>query len=185
MYAFLDIETTGLVPNENYVLEVAWVLTDYRFEPISEPKTFLVFQPNPELVFSQIDNSDFLTNMHKTSGLYDALSTDLSLPMYQILDEFIQDAVDHGAQTEDVKLAGYSISFDRDFLKAHGWYDLFESKVLPFQMHHRIMDISSNIQMWDAADRAVPHVVNQNAHRALDDAVHAMLTAQAMRDMIS
>jgi hypothetical protein len=57
--------------------------------------------------------------------------------------------------------------------------------VLPFQMHHRIMDISSNIQMWDAADRDVPYVVNENAHRALDDAMHAMKVAQTMRDEIS
>jgi oligoribonuclease (3'-5' exoribonuclease) len=188
MFAFLDVETTGLSPSANYVLEVAWVLTDNKFNQISEPRTYLVDHIHNPDVLRQIQKSSFLMNMHMTSGLYqdlEAAEAEDVFSMEMILDAFIADALEHGAPEDYVRLAGYSVDFDRNMLKAHGWYELFETGEYPFQMHHRIMDISSNIQMWEAADRQVPYVVNENAHRALDDALHAMKVAQAMRDEIS
>lgn len=182
-FAFLDIETTGLDRSGNYILEIAWVFTDAWFNQISVPKSFLV-DNGPEIVtaLGQIESSEFLTNMHTTSGLYQDL-TDPSHPrmkMSDILDLFVEDALEHGAESIPFRFAGYSVSFDREFLRSNGWYELIETKSLGFQMHHRILDISSLIQFFEGAGVPVPFIVNDNAHRALDDALHAMKTVQAM-----
>lgn len=181
-FAFLDIETTGLDRDENYILEVAWVFTDAHFNQISEPKSFLVDQVNWELVMHQIDSSEFLTDMHKTSGLYqDLIDPEVEkTPMFDIMNAFIQDAKDHGAPTRPFRFAGYSVSFDREFLRANGWWPIIESKIAGFQMHHRILDISSIIQFFEGVGIMVPFIPNDNAHRALDDSIHAMKTVQAM-----
>ena len=188
IFAFTDVETTGLDPQGNFILEVAWRLTDYRFEPLSEPKTFIVEHGLrwPE-VAQQIRDSEFLTNMHQTSGLLG----DLSNPevektwMEDIVDAFVLDALNVGAATDMVRFAGYSVSFDREFLRAHWWKNLIETKDYGFQMHHRIMDLSSVIQMWQAADLQEPSTWNDNPHRALDDALDSLAKAQAFRDELS
>lgn len=183
-FAFLDIETTGLDRSSNYILEVAWVFTDAWFNQISVPKSFIVDQTrvHEDFVMGQIDASEFLTNMHKTSGLYADL-TNPAVPkmrMSDILGVFVEDALQHGAERIPFRFAGYSVSFDREFLRTNGWYELIETKSLGFQMHHRILDISSLIQFFEGAGVRVPVIENKNAHRALDDALHAMKTVQAM-----
>ncbi len=187
IFAFLDVETTGLEPENNYVLEVAWQLTNMHFEPLSRPKSAIVDQETTEdwtEVFRQIDASPFLTNMHTESGLLEELRNGPGVPrpMGEILDTFVRDAINVGATTDQVRLAGYSVSFDREFLKANGWWDLFEAKTLGFQMHHRILDLSSNIQLYQAAGRQVPSTYNSNPHRALDDALDALDLAQLMKE---
>lgn len=181
-FAFLDIETTGLDRDRNYILEVAWVFTDAYFQQISDPKSFLVGHDDWSIVLDQIDQSEFLTDMHSTSGLYRDLK-DFSVekfPMDYILTEFINDALAYGAPEIPFKFAGYSVSFDREFLRSNGWVDIIDSGSRGFQMHHRILDISSIIQFFDGAGVPVPFIPNDNAHRALDDSIHAMRTVQAM-----
>lgn len=187
-FAFLDIETTGLDRKNNYILEVAWLFTDAYFQQVSEPKSFIVDHDERdfERAIQQIDESPFLTNMHGVSGLYDDLKDPEveKTPMLDILAEFIMDARDHGAPEIPFRFAGYSVSFDREFLAEHGWYNLINSSVLGMQMHHRILDISSMIQLFEGAGRDVPFIVNDNAHRGLDDSIHAMRTVQEMAKAI-
>jgi oligoribonuclease (3'-5' exoribonuclease) len=183
IFAFLDVETTGLDPVDNYVLEVAWQFTDSRFNPIGENRSYIVDhgleEPN---VAAQIRGSEFITKMHSESGLLKDLANQdvLKLRMDDILDAFAVSALEVGAANDQVRLAGYSVSFDREFLRENGWRDLFESKFFGFQMHHRILDLSSVIQLFEAADREVPSTWNNNPHRALDDALDALEKAQLM-----
>jgi len=188
IFAFLDVETTGLDPVDNYVLEVAWQFTDDRFNPIGEGQSWIVDHGLREpTVAAQIRDSAFITNMHSESGLLLDLANPSvpKLRMDDILDAFVDSALDVGAANDQVRLAGYSVSFDREFLRENGWRDLFESKALGFQMHHRILDLSSVIQMFEAADREVPSTYNENPHRALDDALDALEKAQLMAREIS
>ena len=43
-YCFLDIETTGLDPRRDLMLEISWLFTDSRFNVTYMPRTFLVEQ---------------------------------------------------------------------------------------------------------------------------------------------
>lgn len=182
-FAFLDIETTGLDRDLNYILEIGWVFTDAYFQQISEPKSFLVDHDGSwGSVIRQIEESEFLTNMHTESGLYQDILDERveKTAMVDILSAFVDDAVDNGAPTIPFRFAGYSVSFDREFLRSNGWHSLIETDALGFQMHHRILDISSLLQFFDGIGLQVPYIDNANAHRAINDSIHAMKTVQSM-----
>lgn len=185
IFSFIDTETTGLSPEEDFILEVAWVLTDEKFNQISEPKTFLINQEDEAAASARVEANPFVLSMHRTSGLWADMAVKPGVSLEYTMNEYVKD-VDSVRSSEDVvRFAGYSVSFDKEFLRANGWRRLMETKELSFQLHHRNMDISSNIQLFEAADLEVPYVENENAHRALDDAMHAMKVAQAMRAVIT
>jgi oligoribonuclease (3'-5' exoribonuclease) len=183
-YAIIDCETTGLDPEGNHVIEVAWLFVDAYFQQISDPLSFIVSLSDDDYqeAIQQIEESEFLTDMHSTSRLLqDLLAPDVeTTPMSEIVEAFVADAKMYGAGLIPFKFAGYSVSFDREFLRFNGWRDLIESDVYGFQMHHRIMDISSVIQFFNGVNIPVPYIENENAHRALDDVIHSMRTLQAM-----
>ena len=184
-YAVLDCETTGLDRDGNYILEISWLFIDAWFRQLSEPRSYMVKLTPAQYdeAIEQIDENVYVKKMHIDSGLYDDLEDDAveKIPMHEILDAFVEDALAHGADRIPFKFAGYSVSFDREFLRANGWYDLIESKRLGFQMHHRILDISSILQFFEGSLLDVPYIENENAHRALNDVIHSMQTLQAMR----
>ena len=189
IFCFLDTETTGLSGKKNFVLEVAWQLTDEKFNPVSTPRTFLVDHPNRwEEVFSQIHGNPFIQNMHTENGLIaDLTRTDPPsdfATMGDIMHTFAVDVLSNGGASQDVRLAGYSIHFDRMMLKKNGWKELWKTKDLGFQMHHRLLDLSSVLQMYQAAGRPAPSTFNETPHRALPDALDALVLAQLMRDDI-
>lgn len=190
-FAFTDVETTGLSRFKNYILEVAWVITDEQFNVLSRPaRSFIVDHGSEEwLVAEQIKNSPFILNMHSESGLLADLADPetVKVPMEDIQNAFVQDLISLGRIDSQVRFAGFSVSFDREFLRENGWsYIIDEDTDSPFHMHHRILDLSTNKQMYDAAGVPVPQpaVANENPHRALDDAFEALGVAQAVRDNI-
>lgn len=187
-FAFLDVETTGLSPVDNYILEVAWVMTDEHLNVLPRaPKSFIVDHGEDEAeVADQIKNSPFILNMHSKSGLLADLANPevKKLRMEDILNEFVLGVVALGRTNDQVRFAGYSVSFDREFLRANGWGEILnEDSKSPFHMHHRILDLSSVRQMYDAARVDQPEISpNENPHRALDDALDALSFAQAVRN---
>ena len=186
-FAFLDIETTGLSPKKNFILEVAWALTDESFNLLRTPKTFIIDHGDAEAeVAQQIKDSAFITNMHAKSGLLDELADPETekLPMEDILNEFVLDLMALDRIEDQVRFAGYSVSFDRGFLAENGWGEIInEDSDSPFHMHHRILDLSTPKQIYEAAGVGLPQTPpNENPHRAIDDALDALLVAQAFRD---
>ncbi|UDL16496.1 exonuclease [Microbacterium phage Zooman] len=183
-YAVIDCETTGLDRDGNYILEVSWLFIDAWFRQVSQPQSYMVKLPpgHYEDAIADIEANGFVKKMHIDSGLYDDLEDDSveKIPMHEILDIFVEDALANGADRMPFKFAGYSVSFDREFLRVNGWFDLIESNRLGFQMHHRILDISSILQFFEGSHLDIPYIENENAHRALNDVVHSMQTLQAL-----
>jgi oligoribonuclease len=177
MIAFVDLETTGLDPTKESVLEVACIVTD---DMLVEAARFhrVVYT---ELRFYQL--TDFIRDMHTKNGLWNEVKGLTGIPSYELDDvnddfgEFLEKFVtvttdDQGRKNVDRPLlAGNTISFDRAFMKIH----------LPSaeaELHYRNDCSSFN----EVARRFWPEIYAgrpkkpEAAHRAMDDAEESLET---------
>lgn len=169
-YCFLDIETTGLDPNKDEVLEVAWSFTDDTFTALDEGKTYLV-QPSWDRAWNRINSNDIIKKMHTNSGLLAALANPdlLSYDMGEVWFD-LRDDLDMHSTNGLIHLAGRSVHFDKSFLLANNFEDLFDDSQ-PVSFHHRMFDISAIKLFLDSVgiDSKQFDVVNEQPHRALAD----------------
>lgn len=181
--AFLDLETTGLSPWQDYILEVAWVLTDENLEPVfQEGRSYLVDHPNMDDVHDKIESDPFIYNMHNHSGLRYDLAEGERHTLAQIRDAFLADVLVSRNAGDTVHMAGYSVGFDRSFLEQQPeWAPLFNSDDFGWQMHHRLLDLSGVKMIYDLAGRPIPQGTNGNPHRALDDVLETVEVAQKFK----
>ncbi len=172
-FCFLDIETTGLDPNKDVILEVAVVVTD---SDLNE----LVAYHYP--VKYQLDNVDFwptvVTEMHELSGLYQDIIVDgIGAPVGTV-DLNLEDDLSFwkaNQNWERLHLAGNSIHFDASFLKVH----MPRAAAL---FHHRMLDISS-FKLLGATVGWELVVENDNPHRALSDCYESLTSARITKEV--
>lgn len=186
IYCFPDIETTGLDPKEDFILEVAWAITDEHFNFISDPQSYIVEPTDWYTVFNRLSGAPkVVRDMHEESGLMAAIKSPEStfLPLYRIYDRMVLDITRArrfgGEQTH---LAGMSVGFDREFLAAHGFDDLFTGGRPLF--HHRILDISSLKLMFGSAGVGYKRASNIGPHRALNDVIEGIDQARIFMDYV-
>lgn len=174
-FCFLDIETTGLDPDKDVILEVAVVITD---SDLNE----LVAYNYP--IQYELDNTewwpDVVKEMHKESGLYeDLIVTRAGVPV-GIAQLNIEDDLLYWKtlqEFERLHLAGNSIHFDASFLKVHmpRVHKLF---------HHRMLDCSSFKLLGGTVGRELVSN-NPNPHRALSDAYESLSLARICKEWIT
>ena len=70
MLAWMDLEMTGLDPDQHTIVEIATLLTDDNLELIAEGPDLIVHATAAELA----EMDDFVTNMHTKSGLLDEIT---------------------------------------------------------------------------------------------------------------
>ena len=142
--------------------------------------------PNPISLLTETLPSA-VREMHNKSGLLDLLATAEAHPrIYQrhSLETTLANALDRmttaltfdaGAQTQWITLCGYSIHFDRGFLKRHA--PRFEARC-----DHRMLDVSS---LRRCAQQWSPHLVpaQSSTHRALDDCYAALDELRGYRQL--
>jgi len=183
IFAFTDLETTGLEPDESYILEVGWVLTDEDLDVLLPGRSFLVDHGERRAeVYAAIESNPFILNMHTENGLYEALQAeDAALwSLDEIRDAYIQDIKTVVGPYDTVHLAGYSVDFDRRWLKYQPeWRNLFTSKDFGVQIHHRVLDLSSFGMMYETVGATIPTSENPNPHRSLEDSLDALQSARA------
>ena len=161
-----DIETTGLNPETDAILEMALVLTTPELEEIN--RWHRVFQPS--LDFSKI--SPEVKEMHEKNGLWNDVITKgengTSGVLYWIGTHTYKGSTVSPSEYEyfdhfkNIYLAGSSVHFDRQFLKAKKGYFIDS-------LSHRIVDVSvvrTLLKMWGREDLMWPQ---NNTHRAMDD----------------
>ncbi len=155
---WIDCEMTGLDPAVDELVELAVVVTDFELR-ILDPGFQIVIKPDPSALAGM---SEFVTGMHRTSGLLDEIPHGVSVAdaEFQAL-EYIQ----RFAPLEGkAPLAGNTIGTDRMFL----------AKYMPRidrWLHYRNVDVSSIKELsrrW--YPRAYIHApVKEGGHRALAD----------------
>lgn len=154
---WLDLEMTGLDPEQERIIEIATVVTNAELEVIAE---------GPNLVIKQADSlldsmDEWCTRQHGESGLtakVRASQISEAQAEQQTL-EFLQQYVDAGASP----MCGNSIGQDRRFLVKY-------MPQLESFFHYRNLDVSTLKELarrW--APEALEGFSKKGSHLALDD----------------
>ncbi|MCC5887848.1 MAG: oligoribonuclease [Gammaproteobacteria bacterium] len=154
---WMDLEMTGLDPDENVIIEMATLLTDSQLEVIAEGPVMAIHQPESEL--AKMD--DWNVKQHGGSGLtarVRASSVDMRAAEAATL-AFLRQYLEPGMSP----LCGNSICQDRRFLARH-------MPALNAFLHYRMIDVSTVKELarrWHPA--ALEGFTKEGAHLALED----------------
>jgi len=154
---WLDLEMTGLDPEQDVILEIATIVTDSELEVLAEGPVIAIRQTDESL--ARMD--DWCTRTHGQSGLTGRVRQsriDTAAAEQQTL-AFLQNWLPAGASP----LCGNSIGQDRRFLVRH-------MPTLAAYFHYRNLDVSTLkilAELWAPAVKEGFH--KQGSHRALDD----------------
>lgn len=173
-FLIMDYETTGLVPEEDRIIEVAWTTTK---GDLAMPMS--VFERVIGNTFTQhaldVRANDYVKDMHKGSGLWDLVFDGTPDTLMSIEDEILDHLNRRSDTTDTWHLLGASVHFDASFAKV--WMPRLYAK-----LSHRILDISSLKLALGAAGITLEEPVNPHPHRAAHDVREALAYAQAFRD---
>jgi oligoribonuclease len=154
---WIDLEMTGLSPENDRIIEVATIVTDAHLQILAEGPVFAVHQS--DAVLSGMD--EWNTRTHGASGLTErvrASALDEAAVEAQTL-AFLSAWVPAGASP----MCGNSIGQDRRFLARY-------MPALERHFHYRNLDVST---LKELAKRWAPGVldgvVKGHSHQALDD----------------
>lgn len=170
---WIDCEMTGLDLASDELVEIAIVITDFELEPI-DPGFQIVIRPSDAALHNM---NDFVTNMHKTSGLIEEIPHGVSLADAEsqalaYIKRFVP-------LERKAPLAGNTIGTDRMFLakympKIDNW------------LHYRNVDVSS---IKELSRRWYPRVFFQapakdGGHRALADILESIRELRYYREAV-
>ena len=171
MLVWLDLETTGLDPVNDDILQLGMVVTD---DDLTERgrMSWVMFNTGPTASTHPV-----VVDMHTQNGLWVACQ-DSRLQCIQVVREAIAWLETLGVERGKVQLAGNTIGFDRSFLRV--WMP-----ELLAHFHYRSVDMSSVNELsrrwWPALYEARPQA---SAHRALDDLDASIALAAHYRDLL-
>ncbi len=166
---WIDLEMTGLDPEQNVIIEIASIVTDSELNVLAEGPVFAVAQPESALVLMD----DWNTRQHNASGLVArvrASTVDTSAAEQQTL-AFVRQHCLPGTSP----LCGNSIGQDRRFLFRY-------MPQLEQFFHYRSIDVST---VKELARRWRPDVLagvrKQAKHLALEDIRESIAELQHYR----
>ncbi|KAG8718606.1 hypothetical protein FRC08_004850 [Ceratobasidium sp. 394] len=187
---WIDLETTGLDPARNRIIEVAVLITDGNLELVDEEGCKFVVKSDENRI-NEMD--EWCKTQHTSSGLLAQINeaTHTAPQVAEAILEYIKRWV---PQERTAHLAGSSVHFDAMFLRATG-PDVAEhdgqmiwNKVAN-HLHYRIVDVSS---IKELCKRWYPNVYREyqgkrpakSSHRAMDDIRQSIAELKFYREMI-
>lgn len=172
MLLWIDLETTGLDPQGDHIVEVAWMTSYDDLSARSHVHTYVVdLSPAAR---KQLAENPFVLDMHKTSGLLEDL--DGRGPVFRIED--IEDDIIAALKRETVSgdrisVAGFSVHFDLAFINEH-------MPRLAELLSHRVFDVST-LRTFFREINIESSYENRNKHRAGDDVIESYYVALEYR----
>lgn len=154
---WIDLEMTGLDPENNHIVEIATIVTDPHLNILAEGPVFAIHQN--EDVLNEMDA--WVTEQHTRSGLVERIKQSLITEKQaeKLTIEFLQHYVDEGKSP----MCGNTICMDRRFLYHH-------MPALEKYFHYRHIDVST---LKELAKRWARNVYDgmqkESKHLALDD----------------
>lgn len=182
---WIDLETTGDRPDEDAILEVGWMLTDYyNFEDVlDDGQHWVVFQPFP---YKHLVTVPAVYEMHTNSGLFDDLDNP-DFPKASLLAieaEIIATMEQYGDDNTKWVIAGSGVSqLDAHFIR-------WQMPMLHAALAYFYMDIGQvrrflrdmvDFKLSLEAEEHYRHV-REIGHRAYDDIKAHHMEAVLIRD---
>ena len=163
---FLDIETTGLSPERDTILEVGMVVTTPTLTVIGDPWANTIYTP----AATTLIESDYVRAMHTTSGLLVAVESGPSMAQVESAALALLRSLNFEPGT--ATMAGYSPHFDRGFLRRH-------MPSLDAFFDHRMIDVSTlrgiARRLVDPdIDKRLKGVFGEPKHRSIADCISAL-----------
>jgi oligoribonuclease len=173
MLVTVDLETTGLEPDDCAILEIAATLSadEAPTEVIGSISLVLFFAGDPN------DCDPVVTEMHAKNGLWAECRASrlmCSAAQRKMLDWL--PPVESLQEGEVLTLTGSTVHFDLAFLKRH-------MPELAARFHYRILDVSSVKRF--CSDLGMPKLPKVEAHRALPDCLESLDHLERCRDWVS
>lgn len=158
MLAFIDLETTGLNPKEDQILEVAIVFTNPWLDAQGEVSCLV--KPSRPLVMTP-----FVAAMHAKSGLLQEINDNIGvLELEGALTFLLLHPLWSALGGKKPRLCGYNPQFDRSFLRE-------QMPRLHDAFHYRSVDTSTltwALRNWGEKNHEEPKSEGDK-HRALPD----------------
>ena len=153
---WMDLEMTGLDPNEDVILEVAAEVTDFNFKTLANYEA-IVSQPKEVVVDRMQKNTWWADYPENRDEFVNKLAN--GKPSQQVEAELLS-LVEQQFGDEPALLAGNSIHNDRNFIKK--WWPQLDLK-----LHYRMLDVSA----WKVFMQGKHGVQfeKKEIHRAFDD----------------
>lgn len=170
---WIDCEMTGLSLEDDALIEVAALVTDYDLTVLGDGVD-LVIKP-PAAALDQMN--ELVTDMHTSSGLLTELDAGLTLAdaEEQVLD-YVREFV---PEPRKAPLAGNSVGTDRSFLAR-------DMTALVDHLHYRVVDVSSIKELsrhwFPRAYFASPE--KKGNHRALADITESIKELRYYREAV-
>jgi oligoribonuclease len=170
---WIDCEMTGLSLENDALIEVAALVTDFELNQLGDGVDVVIAPPAEAL--EQMD--DFVRDMHTTSGLLEELDggTTMKDAQQQVLD-YIREWV---PEPRRAPLGGNTVATDRGFL-------LRDMAELEAHLHYRIIDVSS---IKELSRRWYPRAYfsspkKSGGHRALADIRESIAELRYYREAV-
>jgi oligoribonuclease len=156
---WIDLEMTGLDPDNDVILEIACIVTDGSLDETHDGPNLILYATENQLA----GMLPIVVEMHTKSGLINDVpkSTISAAQAERLVLEFV---AQHVPELGSAPLAGNSVHADRAFLRKY-------MPALDDYLHYRIVDVST---IKELARRWYPEAANQSpkkrgGHRALAD----------------
>ena len=153
---WIDLEMTGLDPDENTIIEIATIVTEGDLDIVAIGPAIAILQPESEL--AKMD--DWNITHHTQNGLLDRVRNEgISMAGAE---QLTLDFVSQHCRQGQPPLCGNTIGQDRRFLRRYmpNLHDFF---------HYRSVDVTSIKQLADRWYPNLPRATKPAGHRALDD----------------